>query len=67
MLEINLNSVSENGIYKDFEGSVSILKSDLISLLERSFDQEWMKIRGAIGRDMVPERINENFKKSLQA
>ena len=65
VLEINLNSVSENGIYKDFEGSVSILKSDLISLLELSFDQEWMKIRGAIGRDMVPERINENFKKSL--
>ena len=65
VLEINLNSVSENGIYKDFEGSVSILKSDLISLLERSFDQEWMKIRGAIGRDMVPKRINENFKKSL--
>ncbi|MDC0058355.1 hypothetical protein OAJ22_00415 [Acidimicrobiaceae bacterium] len=65
VLEINLNSVSENGIYKDFEGSVSILKSDLISLLERSFDQEWMKIRGAIGREMVPERINENFKKNL--
>ena len=65
ILEINLNSVSENGIYKDFEGSVSILKSDLISLLELSFDQEWMKIRGAIGRDMVPERIHENFKKNL--
>ena len=31
VLEINLNSVSENGIYKDFEGSVSILKSDRTS------------------------------------
>ena len=65
VLEINLNSVSENGIYKDFEGSVSILKSDLVSLLELSFDQEWMKIRGAIGRNLVPERILENFKKNL--
>ena len=65
VLEINLNSVSENGIYKDFEGSVSILKSDLVSLLELSFDQEWMKIRGAIGRNLVPERIIENFKKNL--
>ena len=65
ILEINLNSVSENGIYKDFEGSVNILKSDLISLLELSFDQEWMKIRGAIGRNFVPERILQNFKKNL--
>lgn len=65
ILEINLNSVSENGIYKDFEGSVDILKSDLISLLELSFDQEWMKIRGAIGRNLVPERILQNFKKNL--
>ncbi len=65
ILETNLNSVSENGIYKDFEGSVKILKSDLLSLLELSFDQEWMKIRGAIGRNLVPKRIVENFKKNL--
>ena len=66
VLEINLNSVGENGIYKDFQGSVSILRDDLISLLEVSFDQEWMKIRGEIGRNMVPERIYENFKKKLK-
>ncbi|MDC0140727.1 hypothetical protein OAI72_00860 [bacterium] len=66
VLEINLNSVSENGIYKDFQGSVSILRDDLISLLEVSFDQEWMKIRGEIGRNIVPERIYENFKKKIR-
>lgn len=65
VLEANLNSVSENGIFKDFEGSVSILKTDLISLLELSFEQEWMKIRGATGRKSVPDRILKNFKVNL--
>ena len=55
VLEINLNSVSENGVYKDFEGSVKIIKSDLVSLLEIAFDQEWMKIRGATGKLFVPK------------
>jgi len=66
VLEINLNSVSENGVYKDFEGTVSILRSDLVYILEQSFDQEWMKIRGAIGRNDVPKRIVENFKTELE-
>jgi hypothetical protein len=66
VLEINLNSVSENGVYKDFEGTVGILCSDIVFLLEQSFDQEWMKIRGAIGRNDVPERIVKNFKKELE-
>jgi len=65
VLEANLNSVSENGIFKDFEGSVSILKTDLISLLDLSFEQEWMKIRGATGRKSVPERILKNFRMNL--
>ena len=64
-LEVNLNSVSENGVYKDFEGSVKIIKSDLLSLLELSFHQEWMKIRGAAGKNHVPNRIIENYKESL--
>ena len=66
VLEINLNSVSENGVYKDFEGSVKIIKSDLVSLLEIAFDQEWMKIRGATGKLFVPKRIIENFKENLE-
>jgi len=66
VLEINLNSVSENGVYKDFEGTVGILRSDLVYLLEQSFEQEWMKIRGAVGRNDVPNRIIENFKTELE-
>jgi len=66
VLEINLNSVSENGVYKDFEGTVGILRSDLVYLLEQSFEQEWMKIRGAIGRNDVPKRIVKNFKTELE-
>ena len=66
VLEVNLNSVSENGVYKDFEGTVGILRSDLVYLLEQSFEQEWMKIRGAIGRNDVPKRIIKNFKTELE-
>ena len=45
---------------------MGILRSDLVYLLEQSFEQEWMKIRGAIGRNDVPKRIVKNFKTELE-
>ena len=45
---------------------MGILRSDLVYLLEKSFEQEWMKIRGAIGRNDVPKRIIKNFKTELE-